>query len=278
MRTSGRFAYGLRVRGLDDVEELMPADPDGTEPELEIRQAGDGPPPTTVPLNQRYGARLLADGRRHLAMDRDRGTATFHGPPLSRDLLAHPYLAPAAVAFNRWAGRETFHAGAFVRDGRAWAVLGPRTAGKSSLLAALAARGVPVVADDVVVVDGADVFAGPRCIDLREPVPGVGLDTRPARERTRTRVPLPPIADRTPLGGWYFLRWGDELSVPAVTAAELLGRLAAWRSCPELPSAPATLLALAALPAWDLTRPRDWAALDRTCALLGVARAERGPA
>ncbi|WP_229401324.1 hypothetical protein [Micromonospora okii] len=276
MLPSGRFAYGLRVHGLDGVTELAPARPGDGLPEVTVRQVADGPPPTPAPLDHRYGARPLADGRRHLAVDRARRTATFHGPPLAADLLAHPYLAPVATAFNRWAGRETFHAGGFLGGGRAWALAGPRTAGKSSLLAALAARAVPVLADDVLAVDGADAFAGPRCVDLREPVPGAALALRPARDGTRTRVPLPPVPDRVPLGGWFFLRWGDALRLDPVPAADLLARLAAGRSWRELPTDPAALLTLAALPAWDLTRPRDWAGLDEVCRLLdGIATGTR---
>ncbi|GAB3083328.1 hypothetical protein [Micromonospora schwarzwaldensis] len=263
---TGRFAYGLRVHGLDDVTDLMPAAPGDDLPEVTIRQQ-DGPRPATVPLDRWRQVRLLADGR-HLTVDRRTGTATFHGPPLTPDLLAHPYLAPPAVVVNRWAGRETFHAGAFVRHGRAYAVLGPRTAGKSSLLAALAARDVPVLADDVAVVHDGAVFAGPRCIDLRQPVPGAALAGRTAREGSRTRVPLPPIATHAPLAGWFFLRWGEGPAVTRLAAIDALGRLAAERSWPQLPSDPAVLLALAALPAWELTRPRDWAALERTWRLM----------
>ncbi|MFF5171784.1 hypothetical protein ACFY3U_04010 [Micromonospora sp. NPDC000089] len=267
MSSTGRFAYGLRVHGLDDVTELLPVRPGDELPEIRVAQVATGPVPEPVPVDERGGVHLLPDGR-HLAMDRSRGTAVFHGPPLSTDLLAHPYLAPVATTFNRWAGRETFHAGGFVRDGRAYAVSGPRTAGKSSLLAALAARAVPVVADDVLAVDGPDVFAGPRCIDLREPVPGAPMSTRPARQHTRARMPLPPLAHRIPLGGWFFLHWGDALGLTRVPVVDLLARLAAARSWRQLPSDPAVLLTLAALPAWDLTRPRDWAALDETCRLL----------
>ncbi|MFC5926631.1 hypothetical protein [Micromonospora vulcania] len=232
-----------------------------------VRQVTDQPPPPPVPLDNWRGTRVLADGRT-LAVDRLRGTATFYGPPLTPDVLAHPYLAPVATTVNRWAGRETFHSGAFVLDGRAWAVLGPRTAGKSSLLAALAARGVPVLADDILVVDGSDAFAGPRCVDLRQAVPGVALPTRPVRGGERLRVALPPIASRVPLGGWLFLCWGGALALTRLPGTTLLARLAGLRSFGELPSDPAALLSIAALPAWELSRPRDWAALDDTHRLL----------
>ncbi|MEH1101635.1 hypothetical protein [Micromonospora sp. CPCC 205561] len=264
---TGRSVYGLCVHGLDGVAELPAArDTRPGHPAVLVRQVA-GPPPPPAPLTGRRGVRVLADGRT-LEVDRERGTATFHGPPLTPDVLAHPYLAPVATTFNRWAGRETFHSGAFVRAGRAWAVVGPRTAGKSSLLAALAARDVPVVADDILVLDGADVFAGPRCVDLRQPVPGATLPTRAVRSGERLRVGLPPIADRVPLGGWLFLGWGLSVALDRVPGPTLLSRLAALRSFGYLPSDPAALLTAAALPAWDLRRPRDWSALDDTFRLI----------
>ncbi|MEU8288653.1 hypothetical protein AB0C01_30395 [Micromonospora sp. NPDC048905] len=270
MPTPGRAVYGLLVHGVDEASELPPAD--GATlgwPAVRVCQV-DAPPPAPVPLNDARGTRILADGRT-LSVDRLRGTATFYGPPLAPDVLAHPYLAPVATTVSRWAGRETFHSGAFVLAGRAWAVLGPRTAGKSSLLAALAARGLPILTDDILVVDGVDAFAGPRCVDLRQPVPGVGLPTRPVRAGTLLRVGLPPIAPRVRLGGWLFPRWGAALTLTRLSGAALLARLAGQRSFGQLPSDPAALLSLAALPAWELTRPRDWAALDDTHRLLAAA-------
>ncbi|WP_433228174.1 hypothetical protein ACQP2H_18200 [Micromonospora sp. CA-248260] len=266
MGTTGRSVYGLCVHGLDEVEELPPSDAHPDRPAVRVGQTTAVPPPP-VPIDLDGGVRVLADGRT-LAVDRRRGTATFHGPPLAPDVLAHPYLAPVATVFNRWAGRETFHSGAFVHAGRAWAVVGPRTAGKSSLLAALAARDVPVVADDILVVDQTEVYAGPRCIDLREPVPGPVLSTRTVRSGERLRVALPPIADRTPLGGWLFLGWDRTPTTTPVPPAELLARLAGCRSWPRLPTDPTALLGIAALPAWDLSRPRDWAVLGPTLRLV----------
>jgi hypothetical protein len=264
-----RYAYGLRIRGLGHVAELPSAplgQPAARRVTVTIRQT-EAIAPCPQALDANRGVRVLSDGRL-LALDRRQGSATFFGAPLTGDLLAHPYLGPVATTFNRWAGREAFHGGAFVKADRVWAVLGPRTAGKSSLLAVLASQAVPVLADDILVTDQSGAFAGPRCVDLRHPIPGKALDTRPVRARTRLRLALPPIPGRLPLGGWLFLRWGDGLMLTPVGAPELLARLAARRSWPQLPSDPATMLAIAAVPAWDLTRPRDWRALDDTCQLL----------
>ncbi|GGM60468.1 hypothetical protein GCM10011608_51880 [Micromonospora sonchi] len=267
-----RYAYGLRVRGLDHVVELAPAGPPDGRPTVAIRSDPTGTPPQPGGPDERRCVRMLADGR-WMSVDRDRARATLYGPTPAPDLLAHPYLAAVATIVNRWSSRETFHAGAFVGGGRAWAVLGARTAGKSSLLAVLAADGVPVLADDALITDGRYAFAGPRCLDLREPVPGIDLAPLPARYATRLRVALPPVADRLPLGGWFFLRWGGESAAVPVAPTDLLARLAALRTWPALSSDPAVLLALSALPAWDLVRPKEWAAVEMTRRLLDRALA-----
>jgi hypothetical protein len=210
---------------------------------------------------------LDLDGLRRVELRRTSGRATFHGEPLAADDLLHPYLGPVGIAFGRWLGRETFHAGAFLSAGGAWAVVGPREAGKSSLLAALARRGVPVFCDDLVVIDGLDAFAGPRMLDLREWPPSHLADERdvePARRGTRWRVRLGAIAPVAPFRGWIFLRWGDAVRLERIPATVTLARVARWRGRPELPSDPAHMLELAALPAWELYRPKGWHDLDDT--------------
>ncbi|MFC7547202.1 hypothetical protein [Plantactinospora sp. GCM10030261] len=275
-RPAGRNVYGLRVRGLDRIPELPVADgPPDDRPVVRIRWSAAPPDePAEGGAGDRGDrdrcVRVLADGRR-VTLDRRAGTATFHGPPAPPDLLPHPYLASVATVVNRWAGREVFHAGAFVAAGLVWPVLGPRTAGKSSLLAALAADSVPIVADDILVSDGEVGYAGPRCLDLREPVPGLPRDGTLVRHRTRLRIPLPPVPDRLPVGGWFFLHWGAAPELCPIGAVDLLPRLAALRFWPDHPSDPAALLALATRPGWDLTRPRDWTALPHSRRLVDTA-------
>lgn len=272
----GRSVYGLEVHGLDDVVVLgEPTDP--TEADLLPVQVSTSPTdaPPLEPMGAERWTRALACGR-VLHLDRRAGRATFHGAALSPDLLAHPYLGPVAVGFNRWAGREAFHAAAFAEQGHAWIVVGARTAGKSTLTAALAAAQLDILADDIVIADGTHAFAGPRSIDLRERLPAEVAahwpsghrPATPARSQTRWRVGLPPVAPRWPLGGWIFLRWGQELSMIPMPVSITMGRVARWRSLPALESDPATILALGALPAWELTRPKRWAELPETVELL----------
>lgn len=259
-------SYGLTFAGLPAVDELDPhVDPADLVVDVRVGPADEEP--TEEPLGATGGTRRLADGRL-LSLDRGRSTAAFFGPPLTPDLLAHPYLGPVATAFSRWQGREAFHAGAFVLGGRAWAVSGPRTAGKSTLLAALAARGTPVLSDDIVVTDGTVVFAGPRCVDLREAPPFPDLDLSPARRGERLRLRLPAAPDRLPLGGWLFLSWADEPALEPVPSRTALGVLTARRSAGHLTSDPQVLLALATLPAWRFLRPRRFDAVEETLDLL----------
>lgn len=267
-RTYGQFAYGLGFRGLPELAELTRSATAGEIPEIEVHDLSGTPMPSIVEaLNAETVVRRLADGH-VLELHRSPATATLRGAPIEASSWAHPYLAPIATTFNRWHGREGFHAGAFASARHAWVVLGPPTAGKSTLLAALARRGLAVLSDDIAITDGAVVFPGPRCIDLRHRLPHDTTHLPRSRWDTRWRVSLPPLLGAVPLGGWLFLGWGDEVSVRPIEAAELIGRLARRRSWRELPSDPTVLLSLATRPAWDLSRPLSWDRLEETLDLV----------
>lgn len=273
-KQQGRSVYGLRVIGLDDVAELANSADERDDDLIPVRVSRSiDRPPHLHELDGERNIRALPAGR-HLHLERAAGRATFYGPSISTDQLAHPYLGVIAVIFNRWGGREIFHAGAFVAAGHAWMVLGPRTAGKSTLTAALAAAQVPILTDDLAVTDGTTVWAGPRSIDLREALPALVLTSRPtdqtvpavspSRLGTRLRLTLPAVAAQWPLGGWFFLHWDDRSQVKPVALTELLGRLATMRSLRMLPSDRTRILSLASRPAWDFRRRRDWSALPAT--------------
>ena len=155
---------------------------------------------------------------------------------------------------SRWLGREGFHGGGIVVDGGVWAVLGDKTAGKSTTLAWLARAGVGVVSDDVLIVDGETVLAGPRSIDLREEAAerlGTGELIGRVGARDRWRVTLAPIAAELPLRGWITLEWGEAVAVEPIRGAE---RLRALLPAPRRP------------PGARRARPRSCAsAACRTC-------------
>jgi energy-coupling factor transporter ATP-binding protein EcfA2 len=186
--------------------------------------------------------------------------------------LAHPCLWPAAAVLARWRGAETLHAGALVdARGGAWAVLGDRGAGKSTLLAAVALAGHPVLADDLLVVEGRECFAGPRCIDLRRASAehlGITSDTSSVRSTQRRRLGLEPSEGRLALRGFVYLHWGDTLAVEQMVPGEHLGVLSRQRRVLGLGADVDHLLDLAGLPALRLVRPRAWEVLEASCGAL----------
>jgi hypothetical protein len=245
-------------------------------PQLELRHAVPG---VEAPEQDSIGperAELTLHGG-WVTIERDPARVTFRLPaaPPARDLV-HPYLAPAAAVAARWAGRESFHAGAVVAGGGAWAVLGDKESGKSTTLAHLALGGHAVVSDDLLVVDGDHVLAGPRCIDLREgsaALLGAGEPLGVVGVRERWRMPLGPVPARTPLHGWVTLAWDDDVGVDALRGAERMLALLPFRSVQVEPTAPQDLVDFGALPVLRLRRPRRWDALDaargRLLAMIG---------
>jgi hypothetical protein len=152
--------YGFALTGLDQIADLLvKAPPAWKDLLVECHQAAS-PPPVQDSIGPR-SARLPMFSGGWVDLDRDAGRIAFHLPqrPPDGDLV-HPYLAPAAAVAARWAGYESFHAGAVVAGGGAWGILGDKESGKSSTLAYLALSGREVLMDDLVVVDGDDALAG----------------------------------------------------------------------------------------------------------------------
>lgn len=206
----------------------------------------------------------IADGGR-MTLDRSSLRLRIRTPePMTDEAILHPFLAlPAAIA-GRWAGRLGLHGGAFVHGEGAIAVLAEREGGKSSTLAALMRRGVPVVTDDVLVLDGLELFAGPRTVDLRADAAAV-LGGEPygvlgARERWRLEPPAVPPA--VPLRGIVHLSWGDERLEPVDPADRLAALVGQCVFHPQRADALA-LLELVALPTWRLVRPPDIGRIER---------------
>ena len=234
-------------------------------PVLELHHAAPGPGAPELDTLGPDRAELPLHGG-WVTIEREPSRVTFRlpAPPPPRELV-HPYLAPAAAVAARWGGRETFHAGAVVVGGGAWAVLGDKESGKSTTLAHLALGGHDVVADDLLVVDGDQVLAGPRCIDLREGSAsqlGVGEPLGVVGVRERWRMLLEPVPASLPLRGWITLAWDDEVAVDALRGPERLLALLPSRSVQLVPGAPEELVDFSSLPVLRLRRPRRWDALD----------------
>jgi hypothetical protein len=250
--------YGLDLLGLPPSPWLGPAR-DSDYPEVTVaREDRAASERETAPHRiDEHGARIPLGEGRAVLLDPKARTATYVGRGIEAAELAHPYLGRVGVVFGRWAGREAFHAGAFLHDGRAWMLVGCAGAGKSTMLSLLLSRGATILADDIAVTDGEAVFAGPSCLDLRMPSQDGSLRTQRVRGNTRWRIGFEHPPSRVPVGGWVFLEWGDRTAVDGIPDG-LLQRLASRRLRTELRSDPRVLLSLAALPAWRLTRERAW--------------------
>ena len=260
-------AYGIRLSGLDSARALLvPASPEWPSFEL-LNRVEPGPFSELESAGvERAELRLRTGGR--IFIERSPGRAEFVTPrPLGTEELVHPYLAPVAAIVAHWNDRESVHAGAFAVDGRVWGVVGDRESGKSSTLARLALDGGTIVSDDLLILEGTKVFAGPRAIDLREEPAtrlGVGTSIGVAGARERWRLRLGPVPQELELAGWIHLAWGDRVEAVPVEGRERIERLLDQRGA-RLPSlSPEVLLDLASLPSWEVRRPQVWETLGET--------------
>ena len=194
-------------------------------------------------------------------------TLDLEEPP-DPDALLHPTLTVPMSVLARWRGDVTLHAGAFETPAGAWGVAGMREAGKSTLLASLAMRGCPVVADDLLtVLDGA-AWAGPTCVDLRPDAAERFDGSRCLGEvggRPRYRLSTAPGRAQQQLRGLFVPGWHDEpgVTIEPMGSKDRLRLLYGQEYIGLLgPADPREILKLLGLPAWRVLRPRDWEATD----------------
>ena len=257
-------AYGLALGGVEEAApHLVVAEPEW--PHFELANTVGHVERTLDRINDdRALLRLRSGGE--IRVTRADSSAEFVTPqPLTPAELVHPYLAPVAAVAARWFGRDSFHGGAFAVGHDVWAVLGDREGGKSTTLAWLAAQGVPILCDDLLVFESETIFAGPRMLDLRAEAAerlGAGsyLGVVGARERWRLLLGAPPTGAR--LRGWIFLAWSEGIAMERVPAASCLPRLFEHLGLRIPPTRPERLLELAALPAWEFRRPQGWDRFD----------------
>jgi hypothetical protein len=262
-------AYGLALPDLPGQRWLGPAAP--SWPRWAMRRSFE-PLPTQQELSDDQAVLRSLSGST-LRVDRAAQTTTLGAPADDPEAaFVHPLLAVTAIIHAEWSGRLAFHGGAFLdREGGAWGVLGERGDGKSSLMAALAASGAGVVADDLVVTDGATVFAGPRCVDLRESAAehmGVGEDIGLVGQRRRIRVTLPAIEPELPLRGWIVLHWDEGTSFAPLSIAQRIEVLQRHRALRVGQRSPEAWLDLVAKPTVRFSRPRRWDELAPSLARL----------
>ena len=258
-----RGVYGLHVPELAPTGEmLVPVGRDAPTVHVEVRHIAK---PAEPDMFDAHRARFRLRSGGAVRLDRDAGTAEFGFPP-SMDLpgpdeLLHPLLFSVATITNHWHGRPSFHAGAFVVDGEAWVVIGRKGAGKSSTLGWLATHGVPVLSDDLVIIDGDEALAGPACVDLRPDAAArlrIGRDLGTVGSRGRWRHATGGSLGCARIGGWVFLEWSPTVHVDSTPVVERIPRLM-HNLCVHAPGEwPETLLRLAGLPCWTFGRPQDW--------------------
>jgi hypothetical protein len=241
-------AFGFRIAGAPG------------EPWLAVRGCEDWPLMTFArdpDLPETTGVRVDASSFR----------ATVPGSWSDENIL-HPGLALAALDLAAARGVDSLHAGAVLGPDGAWALVGTKEAGKSTLVGHFAALGAEVLTDDVLVLEGDRCLAGPRFVDLRPAAAERMRGTIAARGGTRGRLPLPPACASARLAGIVYLAWGDGVALDPLPAAERLRRLAARRAEDRWPADPSLLLDLAGLPAFELRRPKRWVELDASAEAL----------
>jgi len=251
-------AYGLRLSG-DAPRSALLASVAENAPEIVItRRVGTIEVTNTV--DEEAATVPLLDGGGLELSRKARSAWLTTRQAITDDELAHPYLAPIAAVHSHWLGRAAFHAGAIVVAGRAWGVIGERQAGKSTLLAAIASEGGVVLSDDLLVMEGGNVFCGPRTLDLREEAARWFGGTRSlgmAGARERWRLDLGPAPEAAPLAGWIVPGWSADIMVERQPGAAAAHHIAPARSVTGLAIEPQVFLAAAAHPAVAFNRPKD---------------------
>ena len=227
-----------------------------------------------MPVQRAAGGRIRgARGERDLDSAQDRRAT-------AGAVAVHAGHRVAALLYQR--GELALHAGVVAIDGGAVAFCGPSSAGKSTSAAWFARRGYPVVSDDL-----CRVAMGPGslpCVWASTPRLKLSAEalrtSRPPSAHAMPRdpadgkyhVPSHGLDPREPLrlDGIYLLRWGETAvrRLRGITALQRLQEEATYR--PELlvGAALARNWQLCAeiarrVPVWELSRPREWAALDR---------------
>ena len=275
-RSAARGCYGLNFDSLpESAHQLVRAE--DSAPVLHISRRGNLPESSTrFEVTHTYASLPLSDSRSRVDLDRASGTAILS---LCRDYsdeaLLHPLLSGSCAIMNWWHGRDAFHAGAFEVDGRAWVVIGDKGQGKSTTLGHLALQGVPVLSDDLVVIDDDHVLPGPAFIDLRPDAAerlGAGRDMGWLGARPRFRLDVPRARPRVPLAGWLVLAWDDESTTgPSLRPVPLVDRLPFLfhnRAVRLDAATPAAFVQHMTKPFLELARPKRWESLAQLASVL----------
>jgi hypothetical protein len=261
--TSGpprRGAWGWQWHGFDTGSVLNPAP--ATWPDVAVTVSCGDPGVAGPPQWDGTRAVFTLRGGGSIEIHADPRRVDLHLPqPVPPECVAQPHLASAAATFGTWAGFGVLHGGAFVYEGRAWALLGDKGMGKSTTLAELAIAGCAILADDLVIWSDGRILAGPRSVDLRAGAASVLRVARPlgvVGSRERWRLDLPDVPPAVTFAGLVRLEWGPEPTLRPLSLHERLSLVLASRPLPVPGQATVAALDLAAGSGLAWTRPKEW--------------------
>jgi hypothetical protein len=178
---------------------------------------------------------LRAEGEHYFHYRKGAGITIERGSrcdPSEESLWLNGSVYAAIACLN---GLLPVHASAVAHDGKVFAFTGPAGAGKSTLVAALGGRGLPMFCDDTLVLDLADpgrivCLPGHKRLKLR--ADAIGLTrARPEERVSKTvdklyaRPAAGDVGTALPLGELTFLEEGPELGIAPISGAERLVRL-----------------------------------------------------
>ena len=187
---------------------------------------------------------------------------------LPHDEIVHPLLGKMLTLLADDRGIDALHGGALLGADGAWALVGDREAGKSSLLAQCHRQGAHVLTEDIVVLEGDRCLAGPRCIDLRTGAAELLGPGTPARGGTKQRIRLPPAPAEVAIAGVVHLTWGTTTALTALRPADRIARLVEHRATRIWPRSLNVALDLADFPTFELRRPHTLDSLAESARLL----------
>jgi hypothetical protein len=294
--------FGFRVRSSLPLRFLRSG---GGHQDIEVVEVAEAPPPSGESLGswQLHGtaypatASLFVNAGRYEYIASDAGrflvdveSGRLEVPAMQDPLLREQrlYGMPMLLAFGT-RGDLSLHAAAVEIEGGAVVIAAPSRFGKTTLSHAFHQRGFRLLAEDLVCIthDLRSVRPGPTMIRLRPDVFAASavsgaevVEERPDRVFLRITRDRAGSGDPVPLLGLFFLREAADVSVTKVdpiSAVRDLWHLGYRHPTPVGRTESFRLLSKLAgeTRIWDLHRPMDFRALDRTVGAV-VETAGRG--